>query len=91
MSQHIEARPEQSMSVGHDQPLIGIPVRENGRSVVRYFADDDSADVAAAAAVTQQALAAIGSWSDLDWDEMIDALARIRHDSTPTPPMVPEL
>jgi hypothetical protein len=34
-----------------------------------------------------RALAAIGSWSDLDWDETAEALDRIRHESTPTPPI----
>jgi hypothetical protein len=32
-------------------------------------------------------LAAIGSASDLDFDEMLDELDRIRHASKPTPPI----
>ncbi len=40
---------------------------------------------------TQQAieetLALASSWSDLDWNEMMHALDRIRHESTPTPPI----
>jgi len=28
-----------------------------------------------------------GAWSHLDWDEMVEALDRIRHDSKPTPPI----
>ena len=32
-------------------------------------------------------LALAGSWSDLDWDDMIRQLDRIRHESTPTPPI----
>jgi hypothetical protein len=28
-----------------------------------------------------------GAWSDLDWDETIAALDRIRHESKPTPPI----
>jgi hypothetical protein len=28
-----------------------------------------------------------GAWSDLDWEEAIDALGRIRHESEPTPPI----
>jgi len=35
----------------------------------------------------QRALSAIGAWSDLDFDEMLDALDRIRHRSKPTPPI----
>jgi hypothetical protein len=29
---------------------------------------------------------AIESWADLNWDETVEALGRIRHESTPTPP-----
>ncbi len=75
------------MIVGEDQPLIGIPMEQNGRKVVRYFADDAAADAATADEVTKRALAAIGSWSDLDWDEVEQALHRIRHESNPTPPI----
>jgi len=28
-----------------------------------------------------------GAWKDLDWDEMEESLYRIRHESTPTPPI----
>jgi len=55
------------------------------------FPDDQHAHVAADAAVapaaTQEALGAIGAWSDLDWYEMEQALDRIRHESNPTPPI----
>ena len=37
--------------------------------------------------VTRDALSMIGSWSDLDWDEMILELDRIRHESRPIPPI----
>lgn len=35
----------------------------------------------------EAAFAAIGSWSDLDWEETVAALDRIRHESGPTPPI----
>ena len=35
----------------------------------------------------QTALATIGAWSDLDVEEMLDALDRIKHESKPTPPI----
>jgi hypothetical protein len=73
--------------VRNDQPLIGIPFRENGQEVVRYFADETTADAATADEDIQAALGAIGAWSDLDWDEMEQALDRIRHESRPTPPI----
>jgi len=35
----------------------------------------------------KRALSAIGAWSDLDFDEMLDALDQVRHRSKPTPPI----
>jgi hypothetical protein len=55
--------------------------------VTHYFADEESADAALAQRRVQAALSVIGAWSDLDWDEAIAELDRIRHDSTPTPPI----
>lgn len=34
-----------------------------------------------------ETLALAGSWSDLDFDEMLDTLDHIRHDSKSTPPL----
>jgi hypothetical protein len=76
-----------SFVVRNDQPLIGVIVRENNHEVTRYFTDEQAADAAVAPAATQEALGAIGAWSDLDWDEMEQALDRIRHESNPTPPI----
>jgi hypothetical protein len=70
-----------------DQPLIGIIFEENGRELVQYFTSEEEADAATAEDGIQLALSAIGSWSDLDWDDMIEALDRIRHESQPTPPI----
>ncbi len=73
-----------SMTVRGDQPLIGVLVQEN---VTRYFTDEKAADAAVPPGASEEALAAIGAWGDLDWDEMFDALDRIRHESKPTPPI----
>ncbi len=35
----------------------------------------------------EETLALAGSWSDLDFDEMLQQLDRIRHESNPTPPL----
>ena len=35
----------------------------------------------------KETLALAGAWSDLDFEEMLDALDHIRHDSPPTPPL----
>ncbi len=34
-----------------------------------------------------ETLALAGSWSDLDFEKMLNALDHIRHDSKPTPPL----
>jgi hypothetical protein len=68
-------------------PLIGLIFEENGQEVVRYFTEEKAADAAVTRNATQKALGVIGAWSDLDWDEMVAALDRIRHESKPTPPI----
>lgn len=65
---------------------ITISGSENGRNVMYYFTTDEIADEILPR-TTQEALAVIGAWSDLDWDEMSEALDRIRHESEPTPPI----
>lgn len=85
MAQRVSSPP--SLATTIDQPLIGLVLEEDGRQVVRYFADEAAADAAMADDALARALAAIGSWSDLDWDETAEALDRIRHESTPTPPI----
>jgi hypothetical protein len=76
------------LQVRDGQPLIGIVLLEDGQHVTHYFTDDAEA----AAAVSQRqvieaALATAGAFSDLDYDEAMDALDRIRHASKPTPPI----
>jgi hypothetical protein len=68
------------------QPLIGLVLEEDGRQIVRYFAGEAAADAVAEQA-PERALAAIGSWRDLDWNETVEELDRIRHESEPTPPI----
>ena len=86
MAEHRATR-AQSLVVESDQALIAIPLEEEGRDVVQYFADEEAADAALSEDTTQDALSLIGAWSDLDWDEMEEALYRIRHESKPTPPI----
>ena len=76
-----------SRSVDGDRPLVGVPGREDGREVVRYFVDEPDGDTALPAGALQRARAAIGSWSDMDWEEARAAPDRIRHESEPTPPI----
>lgn len=79
--------PLASLTVDGDRPLVGVPERENGREVVRYFVDEPEASAALPPDVLRRARAAIGSWSDMDWEETKKALDRIRHESEPTPPI----
>jgi hypothetical protein len=70
-----------------NQPLIGIPFEENGKEVIRYFSEEESADQAVSANTSITALHLAGAWSDLAWEEMEESLDRIRHNSKPTPPI----
>ncbi len=79
--------PTLSLVVESDQPLIAIPMDEDGREVVRYFTDEQAADAATSDQSIQEALRLTGAWSDLDWDEMEEALHRMRHEAPPTPPI----
>jgi hypothetical protein len=77
--------PELGFAVRPDRPLIGVVMVEDGEETVRYFADEADVDAAIASRVAAEARTLAGAWADLDWDEAIDALDRIRHDSEPTP------
>ncbi len=76
-----------SFTLSGNQPLIGIPMEENGKQVVRYFSEEEQADKAVSENATQKALSLAGAWSDLDWEDMEKELDRIRHESKPTPPI----
>ena len=76
-----------SFTIASNQPLIGIPFRENGKEVIRYFSEEEVADKAVSEDATKKALSLAGAWSDLDWNDMEKALDRIRHESKPTPPI----
>jgi hypothetical protein len=83
---------EQSVHVSHfvtqqNQPLIGVILREKGREVVHYFAEESQADAIISSRSIQKALSLAGKWSDLNWEEMERSLDRIRHESQPTPPI----
>jgi hypothetical protein len=73
--------------VREDQGLVGIVVAENGHQATRFFADETELDEATTDAGVQAALQAIGAWADLDWDEAVEELDRIRHESKLSPPL----
>lgn len=74
----------QSLLVRPGQPLIGIPVAVDGQEMVRYVADEAEIDKAAA---IQRDRELAGAGADLDWQEEVRELDRIRHERVPTPPI----
>ena len=84
-----QPRHSPGLAVREDRPLIGIVLIEDGQEVTRYFADEAEADaaVAATAQTVADARALAGAWNDLDWEEMVEELDRIRHANPPTPPI----
>ena len=79
--------PESGFVVDPDRPLIGVVLIEDGREVVCYFADEAAAKAAIAEQAPEEAGTLAGVWADLDWDDAVEALDRIRHESEPTPPI----
>jgi hypothetical protein len=67
--------------------LVAVPDEVDGQVVDRYFFSDQEADAALGPDSTEDALSLAGAWSHLDWDETVEALDRIRHESEPTPPI----
>ena len=69
------------------QPLIAVPLEHDGDEETCYFVDDAAADRALGQETPQPAIKLAGVWSDLDADEMLTSLDRLRHESRPTPPI----
>lgn len=79
--------PDSGFVVDSDCPLIGVVLIEDGREVVCYFADEAAARAAISEQAPDEASALAGVWSDLDWNDAVERLDRIRHESEPTPPI----
>ncbi len=85
--------PASELVVERGQRVVAIPRTKDGREVVRYVIEAESQDFDANAALPESvhvALGQAGVWDDLDWDETVEALDRIRHESRPTPPIEPD-
>jgi len=85
--------PAGELIVERGQRVVAIPHTEDGREVVRYLIETESPTLAADNQWPESvrvALRLAGAWHDLDWDETVDALDRIRHESQPTPPIEPD-
>ncbi|MBV9279424.1 MAG: hypothetical protein JOZ41_05040 [Chloroflexi bacterium] len=76
-----------SFFVPDTQALIGVAIRQHGREVTRFFADEAEADRELTQQATDQALQLAGCWSDLPWEELEDGLERIRDESSSSPPI----
>ena len=75
-----------SFSARSDRPLVGVITQEDGQEMVRYFTHDEPS-LGAQDPRVQRALSLAGAWGDVDWDQTVEALDRIRHESKPTPPI----
>ena len=76
-----------SFDVTDGQPLIAVPLEENGQQIVRYFTDEAAADTALAARTRRDVRHLAGVWQDLDWATFAVELDRLRHERAPTPPI----
>jgi tRNA(fMet)-specific endonuclease VapC len=81
-----EHQPVPYLVAREGQPLIAIPDPDEPGTTY-YFVSEEDAKAFIGPGATERALALAGVWSDLDWDEMVEALDRIRHESKPTPPI----
>jgi hypothetical protein len=69
-----------------DQPLIAVPLDEDGRRRVASSTSEAATDAAVPSAAVRRALDLAEAWADPDWVEALAELGRIRHQSPPTPP-----
>lgn len=70
-----------------DESLVSVMSRTDDTFVEQIFLVDDDADAIVDDDIVQAAISLAGAWSDLDWDEMVEALDRIRHSNPPSPPL----
>jgi hypothetical protein len=73
-----------SLILQRDEPLIAVPVDVGS---VCYFVDEEAANAASPPDSVLQALSVIGAWRDIDSEDALDILDRIRHENEPTPPI----
>jgi hypothetical protein len=76
---HDTARQHQSLKAGPGQPLIAIPTEDGGAI---YYTSEEAALADRTDETLPAALDTAGAWSDLDWDEAMDELDRIRHEGS---------
>jgi hypothetical protein len=69
------------------EALISVPGEENGEPITRVYVRDLRAPIRPNADTLALARSARGAWRELDWEYTVAELDRIRHESTPTPPL----
>jgi hypothetical protein len=76
-------------SLAQEAKKTGKPylLRENNRDVALLTPLDTERKQQTNRQAIEETLALAGSWKDLDFDDMIEQLDRIRHESKPTPPL----
>jgi hypothetical protein len=77
----------QSLTGQAESPLIGVPAQQQGNEHVVYFVDEDDADQALQQYADHPAIKLAGVWRDLDAEDMLRELDRLRHETKPTPPV----
>lgn len=81
------ASPATRLDVRPGQTLIAVSWFDGEEEVVSYFNDEEAARAFSGRQPGESARSVLGAWSDLDWDEFVEAIDRIRHESKPTPPI----
>ena len=66
-------------------------LRENNHDIALLTPVDRENKQQTSRQAIEETLALAGSWKDLDFDDMIEQLDRIRHESKPTPPLALDL
>jgi len=59
----------------------------DGKYYQEYYATIEEARAASTEEDLEAARAAAGGWADMDYDEMVEALDRSRHEMPPSPPL----
>jgi hypothetical protein len=81
-------RSDDQLLVLHEgESLVSVVSRIDDGFVEQIFRVEVDADTKVDDSVIQVALSLAGAWSDLDWDEMAEALDCIRHSNPPSPPL----
>jgi len=82
----LQERQSSNPLIHMSEPLIVVPV---GDDQARYFTSEEELRASIGQDTIQRGLELAGAWGNLGMseDEMFEALDKIRHESTPTPPI----